>query len=59
MCKNWEEKGTCEFEDMCNFAHGDDDLRPIDPKQPVGTQNVTYNLFSYYIISWYKLCDIQ
>ncbi len=36
MCKNYQEKGNCEFEDICNFAHGEEELRPIDPKQPVG-----------------------
>ena len=51
MCKNYQEKGNCEFEDICNFAHGEEELRPIDPKQPVGKK--VFFLFSFCLYSYF------
>lgn len=27
LCKNWVQTGSCQFEDRCNFAHGEEELR--------------------------------
>eukprot|EP00092_Neocalanus_flemingeri_P022157 GFUD01024033.1.p1 GENE.GFUD01024033.1~~GFUD01024033.1.p1 ORF type:complete len:400 (+),score=127.13 GFUD01024033.1:58-1200(+) len=31
LCKNWAAKGSCNYEDTCNFAHGEEQIR--DSKQ--------------------------
>lgn len=29
LCNKWQEKGTCPYGDLCQFAHGITELRPI------------------------------
>lgn len=29
LCRSWEEKGTCRYSSKCQFAHGQDELRPV------------------------------
>ncbi|KAK7289785.1 hypothetical protein RIF29_03729 [Crotalaria pallida] len=29
LCKQWQETGTCSYEDHCQFAHGIEELRPV------------------------------
>ncbi len=55
MCKNYQEKGNCEFEDICNFAHGEEELRPIDPKQPVGKKVFFYFHFVFILTLFFRM----
>lgn len=32
ICMRWQ-NGECRFGDRCNFAHGDDELRQLPPRQ--------------------------
>ncbi|KAG0614488.1 hypothetical protein M758_6G180800 [Ceratodon purpureus] len=33
LCRSWEETGYCRYGTKCQFAHGNDDLRPV-PRHP-------------------------
>ncbi|XP_024364440.2 uncharacterized protein [Physcomitrium patens] len=33
LCRSWEETGHCRYAAKCQFAHGNDDLRPV-PRHP-------------------------
>nr|XP_024387074.1 uncharacterized protein LOC112287824 [Physcomitrium patens]PNR62517.1 hypothetical protein PHYPA_000941 [Physcomitrium patens] len=33
LCRSWEETGYCRYASKCQFAHGNDDLRPV-PRHP-------------------------
>jgi hypothetical protein len=30
ICLNWHKTGQCQYAARCNFAHGHNDLRPMD-----------------------------
>ena len=36
LCKNFEEKGACDFSDICHFAHGSGELREPPPGSESG-----------------------
>ncbi len=29
LCRSWQEMGTCRYGNKCQFAHGPNELRPI------------------------------
>lgn len=29
LCRSWEEMGSCRYGAKCQFAHGREDLRPV------------------------------
>ncbi|KZT61257.1 hypothetical protein CALCODRAFT_428106, partial [Calocera cornea HHB12733] len=33
LCRNWEERGECRYQEKCQFAHGQHELRHI-PRHP-------------------------
>ncbi|KAG7674220.1 hypothetical protein Ndes2526B_g03977 [Nannochloris sp. 'desiccata'] len=36
ICMRWQ-NGECRFGDRCNFAHGDDELRQLPPREDSGS----------------------
>lgn len=47
MCRNYERKGSCPYENKCMFAHGDDDVRTPE-------MNVRDGLFTEEAIEAYR-----
>lgn len=44
ICRNFQETGTCKFENYCCYAHGSDQLRGLtDPMPPVLPEVMLYN----------------
>jgi hypothetical protein len=53
LCKNFEQNGSCEFQELCNFAHGQEELKPAPEKPAVGAAGSDQTSNSHYKT---KLC---
>jgi len=51
ICRNYKEKGTCLYGDLCQFAHGRDELRMKDRHMNVSQDVVRHNKYKT------KLCQ--
>ncbi|KDN35779.1 hypothetical protein K437DRAFT_216475, partial [Tilletiaria anomala UBC 951] len=38
LCRQWEEKGSCRYGAKCQFAHGSQELRPVERHRLYKTQ---------------------
>ncbi|CAM6051116.1 unnamed protein product, partial [Sphagnum compactum] len=55
LCRSWEETGYCRYSTKCQFAHGNEDLRPV-PRHPKYKTEICRSYTETGLCSYGKRC---